>query len=81
MSEVLIKNDLFKEVETLSATDFESVCYEIFKRKFPETTILHNGINADNRPVKGTLDVNNSNLEICLECSVEKKYFTDVNYK
>lgn len=81
MSEVLIKNDLFKEVETLSATDFESVCYEIFKRKFPETTILHNGVNADNRPVKGTLDVNNSNLEICLECSIEKKYFTDVNYK
>ena len=80
MSEVLIKNDLLKEVETLSATTFESVCYEIFKRKFPDTTILHNGVNADDRPVKGTLDVNNSNLEICLECSVEKKYFIDDNY-
>lgn len=80
MSEVIIKSDLIKEVKTLSATSFESVCYEIFKRKFPETTILHNGVNADDRPVKGTLDVNNSNLEICLECSVEKNYFTDVNY-
>ena len=80
MSEKLIKKDLIKEIDAISDTDFEKICFEIFKQKFPEATVLHNGINIDERPVKGTVDISNDNLEICMECSVEKDYFTDINY-
>lgn len=75
MSKKLIIRDLVKEIDAISATDFESVCYELFKIKYSKIDILHNGVNVDDRPVKGTLDITSGNLEICLECSVQKDYF------
>lgn len=75
MSKKLIIRDLVKEIDAISATDFESICYELFKIKYSKIDILHNGTNVDDRPVKGTLDITSGNLEICLECSVQKDYF------
>lgn len=80
MSKTTIIKDLIKELGNASATDFESICYAILKRKFPNTIILHKGMNADKKPVKGAVDISSENLEICLECSVQKNYFTGRNY-
>ena len=50
------------------------------KKEFPETTILHKGVNINDKPVKGTLDINDRQFEICLECSTQMDYFTDSKY-
>lgn len=75
MSKELIIKSLKKEIDSVGAEVFECICYEICKADFPEEEILHKGINIDSRPVKGTLDVADGRLKICLECSVEKDYF------
>lgn len=80
MSEKFIKSDLIKELLLISSSDFENICYEIFKEKYSGIEILHPGLNINDRSVKGTLDIENRNLEICLECSVQENYFTDPKF-
>ena len=75
-----IVNILADEITSISPTDLEKISCRLVEQITGEK-MQEFGVNSNGRPVSGTVDGTSDNSSIIYECSTEKNYFTDKNFK
>ena len=79
MSDLREKNiliNLIAEIRNIDATDLECIG-NIVVSNIENCYIVHHGINKNHNPVGHTIDGFSHNSHIAVQCSIEKKYFSE----